>query len=101
MTSNFAFLKDRFPELAQLGALAEKYWVSDPNSCLIKLGMMGETIVNLMFRFDDIPLPFGDRNNAAGRIQVLRREGLLDDEMADTLHVLRQLRNKAVHANRT
>ena len=99
MTSNFAFLKDRFPELAQLGGLAEKYWTSDPNSCLIKLGMMGETIVNLMFRFDDIPLPFGDRNNAAGRIQALRREGLLDDEMADTLHVLRQLRNKAVHDN--
>lgn len=99
MTSNFAFLKDRFPELAQLGALAEKYWVSDPNSCLIKLGMMGETIVNLMFSFDDIPLPAGDRNNAAARIQALRREGLLDEDTAGMLHILRQARNKAVHDN--
>ena len=48
MKSNFAFLQDRFPALANFGKFAEKYLYSDSNSCLMKLGMMGETIVNLM-----------------------------------------------------
>ncbi len=47
MTSNFAFLKDEFPALAEYGRLAEKYCYSDSNSCLIKLGMLGETLVAL------------------------------------------------------
>lgn len=39
--SNFKFLQERFPILANLGNLAEKYLYNDPNSCLIKLGMIG------------------------------------------------------------
>lgn len=30
---------------------------SDSNSCQMKLGMIGETIVNLIFSYDRIPLP--------------------------------------------
>ena len=42
MKSNFGFLESHFPVLANFGELAEKYLYSDPNSCLIKLGMIGE-----------------------------------------------------------
>ena len=52
--SNFDFLKEKFPVLANLGNLAEKYLYTDPNSCLIKLGMIGETVVNLIFEYDNI-----------------------------------------------
>ena len=52
MNSNFEFLQDKFPILFQIGTLAEKYLYSDANSCLIKLGMMGETIVNMMLKLD-------------------------------------------------
>ena len=48
MNSNFAFLNDTFPVLGNYGELAEKYLYSDSNSCLMKLGMIGETIVNLI-----------------------------------------------------
>ena len=48
MVSNFEFLEKDFPVLANFGELAEKYCYSDSNSCLMKLGMIGETIVNLM-----------------------------------------------------
>lgn len=41
MTSNFAFLKEHFPVLANFGRLAESYCYSDANSCLMKLGMIG------------------------------------------------------------
>ena len=97
MKSNFKFLNQMFPVLGIFGELAEKYLYSDSNSCLMKLGMIGETIVNLIFTYDKISLPAN--NTAADRIHVLRREGMLTPDLADILHALRKIRNKAVHEN--
>ena len=97
MKSNFAFLQDRFPALANFGKFAEKYLYSDSNSCLMKLGMMGETIVNLIFTYDRIALPRD--NTPANRIHMLSREGMVSRDLADILHALRRIRNRAVHEN--
>ena len=97
MKSNFAFLDKEFPVLAQFGRRAEAYLYSDSNPCLMKLGMIGETIANLMFTYDRIALPAD--NTAVNRITVLSREGLLTQDLADILHALRKVRNKAVHEN--
>lgn len=97
MPSNFEFLQESFPVLADYGQKAERYLYSDSNSCLMKLGMIGETIVNLIFRFDRVPLPYD--NAAVTRIDTLSREGLIDSEIRDILHALRKARNKAVHEN--
>lgn len=97
MTSNFNFLEQDFPVLSQLGKTAENYLYSDPNSCLMKLGMVGETITNLMFTYDRIPLPTD--NTAVTRINVLSNEGLLTRDLVDVLHALRTARNRAVHEN--
>ena len=63
----------------------------------MKLGMIGETIVNLMFTYDRITLPI--ENTAVNRITTLFREGLLTQDLVDILHALRKTRNKAVHDN--
>ena len=63
----------------------------------MKLGMIGETIVNLMFTYDKIPIPYD--NSAVNRINVLSSEGLLTRDLTDILHALRKVRNKAVHEN--
>ena len=97
MASNFKFLETEFPVLANFGDLAEQYCYTDPNSCLMKLGMIGETIVNLMFTYDKIPVPYD--NSAVNRINVLSSEGLLTRDLTDILHALRKVRNKAVHEN--
>ena len=97
MASNFGFLQNEFPALADFGSFAEKYCYSDSNSCLMKLGMIGETIVNLIFTYDRIPLPYD--NTAVARINTLHREGLLDQDLCDILHSLRKIRNRAVHQN--
>lgn len=97
MASNFKFLEKEFPVLANFGNLAEQYCYTDPNSCLMKLGMIGETIVNLMFTYDKIPVPYD--NSAVNRINVLSSEGLLTKDLVDILHALRKVRNKAVHEN--
>lgn len=95
--SNFEFLREEFPVLATFGEQAERYCFNDSNSCLMKLGMLGETIVNLMFTYDKISFP--DNNTAVNRIHVLSREGLLSKDLSDILHALRKTRNKAVHEN--
>lgn len=97
MASIFKFLETEFPVLANFGNLAEQYCYTDPNSCLMKLGMIGETIVNLMFTYDKIPIPYD--NSAVNRINVLSSEGLLTRDLTDILHALRKVRNKAVHEN--
>ncbi len=97
MASNFKFLETEFPVLANFGDLAEQYCYTDPNSCLMKLGMIGETIVNLIFTYDRIPVPYD--NSAVNRINVLSAEGLLTKDLADILHALCKVRNKAVHEN--
>lgn len=97
MASNFKFLEKEFPVLANFGNLAEQYCYTDPNSCLMKLGMIGETIVNLMFTYDKIPAPYD--NSAVKRINVLSSEGLLTKDLVDILHALRKVRNKAAHEN--
>lgn len=63
----------------------------------MKLGMIGESIVNLMFTYDRIRLPY--ENTAVTRIDTLQREGLLSRDLVDILHALRKARNKAVHEN--
>ena len=97
MFSNFDFLKKDFPVLYNFGIQAERYCYNDSNSCLMTLGMIGETIVNLMFTYDRIAPP--DDNPAVKRIDTLYREGLLTQDLVDILHALRKTRNKAVHEN--
>lgn len=97
MKSNFAFLKSHFPVLANFGILAEKYCYSDSNSCIMKLGMIAETIVNLMLTYDKIKIPTDC--NAVTKIKILSLQGLLTPDLSDILHALRKARNKAAHTN--
>ena len=98
MKTNFDFLNEKFPILYEIGSLAEKYLYSDANSCLIKLGMMGETIVNLMLKLDGTNPPESD-NTHANRIRILKKEGLLPRDIDDILYALRTTRNDAIHQN--
>jgi type I restriction enzyme R subunit len=44
MSSNFGFLAPQDERLARLGALAERYFIDDAPSALIKLRQLGEFI---------------------------------------------------------
>lgn len=43
--SNFQFLESHWTDLAKLGDLSEKYVYSDPNTSIIKQGMLSEVMV--------------------------------------------------------
>ena len=95
MANNFSFLSEKFPSLASLGSHAEKYCYDDSNSCLIKLGMIGETIVNLIISTEKLNV--SSDANAADRIRIILHEDLITDDLANILHELRKNRNKAAH----
>ena len=97
MKSNFEFLHRFWPALAEIGSIAENYLFSDPNSCIIKLGMFGERVVSEIFAVEHLRIPEMDDSQAA-RIRILKREGLLPANIDDIFYALRQQRNRAVHA---
>lgn len=96
MKSNFDFLDERWPILASLGSLAEKYLYNDSNTCFLKLGLFGETIVKYMLAYDKIDEPDFD-NTHANRIKLLKRNGLIPKDIDDILFAVRITRNDAIH----
>lgn len=95
MKSNFTFLAKYWPDMAEIGSMAEAYLYSDPNACVYKLGLLTERIVDQIIRFERMPvaadLTFADR------IKMLRREDLLPKNVDDILFAIRKARNDAVH----
>ncbi len=95
MPSNFAFLHEKFPELYELGSLAERYLRSDPQSCLMKAGLLCESMIRVMLTVEGIYLP--ERCDAVERIDILRRREVLPSDIAAAFHLVRKARNKAAH----
>lgn len=96
MSCNFDFLADEFPILSSYGNQADGYRKSDPNSALIKVGMIGESIVNLIYDYTGTALPSDQK--AVSKIDKLAREGYLPKQVTNLLHEMRKARNKAVHS---
>ena len=95
MASNFTFLHQQFPALEELGILAERYCRADAQACLMKLGLLCESMVKTMFVMDNITL--SERSDAVERIDILQRRGVLPSDVATAFHLIRKTRNKAAH----
>lgn len=98
LASNFDFMKEEFPDLALLGKRAELYCLSDPDSCLYKLGKIGEQIVKRIFR-KKLNTLYSDKDTHYDRIETLRKKKIIGKDNANVLHELRMARNDAVHKN--
>ena len=46
-STNFEFLRQHNAQLYRLGALAERYFQDDPNTCLLKLRQFAELLAQL------------------------------------------------------
>jgi type I restriction enzyme R subunit len=93
--SNFAFLTQADPLLAQLGASAERYCTADPNACLLKLRQFGEAVAQHVAAVHG--LDAGDATRQADLLGEIRRRQLLDGDVIDMLHMLRVQGNAGVH----
>lgn len=83
MASGFSFLRTQFPGLEKTGEFAERYLYSDSNSCLFKLGLLCEDIVNKMFDFDNIAMPYQMKDTLVNKIRLLENEEYITEDLPD------------------
>ena len=60
MNSNFDFLNEKWPDLAQIGRQAEMYLFPDPYSSMSKSGLFAEVIVEHVFDLEGMEIPITD-----------------------------------------
>lgn len=97
MASGFSFLRTQFPGLEKTGEFAERYLYSDSNSCLFKLGLLCEDIVNKMFDFDNIAMPYQMKDTLVNKIRLLQEDEYITEDLARIMHRLRLGGNEARH----
>lgn len=95
MNGNFTFLENRWNILSDLGEMAERNLFIDPNTSLIKLRMFGETLTKYICALEEMD-ETKDLTQVE-RLSQLKRDDLLTEEIADMLHTLRKIGNKANH----
>jgi type I restriction enzyme, R subunit len=94
-SANFQFLIAHDAQLERLGALAERYFKDDPNTCLIKLRQFGELLAQLTaakageFTTQEEP--------QADLLRRLKFDRIVPREISDLFHHLRIVGNRASH----
>ncbi|KJH69645.1 type I restriction-modification system endonuclease [Aliterella atlantica] len=94
---NFAFLDTHDPQLVRLGALAEQYFTSDPNTYLIKLRQFGELLAQLAAA--KVGLYVSPDERQIDLLRRLRDRGLIKGDVDRLFHELRRTGNEATHAH--
>jgi type I restriction enzyme R subunit len=93
---NFGFLSVHAPQLVRLGALAERYFGDDPNTCIMKLRQFGEVMAQMTAACLGVYTVDDDRQIAL--LTRLRDDAGLTKGVLDLFHQLRRSGNDATHA---
>src|SRR5262245_20729197 len=94
-SANFEILRDRWPELAELGGFAEAYAHADPASALVKLRLFAENLTKDIYR--DLRLPKPEQPTFADLLINHAVSAITPKVILDKLHALRIHGNKAAH----
>ncbi|UWQ20122.1 type I restriction-modification system endonuclease [Jannaschia sp. W003] len=94
---NFGHLEEIEPALALLGAHAERYFVDDANTALIKTRQYAEQLTHVIAERSGVPRDADD--NFAAMLSKVRADDLAPPEVLDFLHRLRIAGNDAVHGH--
>ena len=97
-SSNFEILRDQWPGLAGFGAFAEQYVHSDSASALLKLRNFTEHLVEWLYRFHSLPLPY--QPNLFDLLAADAFKGIVPPVVLDKLHLIRVHGNKAAHGQK-
>ena len=92
--SNFGFLAQHSPLLAELGQTAEKLYPFDPSSCVLKLRLLAESLTQEMASRLDIRLV---QPTQAELLRAVDNRLGLDPQVRQMFHLLRQRGNVAAH----
>lgn len=94
-SANFEILRDRWPELAELGRFAESYTHADPVSALMKLRLFAENLTKDIYH--DLRLPKPEQSTFVDLLKNNAFEAITPRVVLDKLHALRIHGNKAAH----
>lgn len=92
---NFGFLARHDVQLDRLGALAERYFAEDANTCIIKLRQFAELLAQLTAA--KLGLWTSPEESQADLLRRLRDRGVLAREVGDLFHLIRRAGNDAAH----
>jgi type I restriction enzyme R subunit len=95
-TGNFAFLSVHDVKLAQLAALAERYFRDDPATAIFKLRQFAELLSKLIAARH--ATYEGERETFEETLRRLAYDRIIPKEVADVFHALRKAGNSAAHA---
>ncbi|TYL46582.1 type I restriction-modification system endonuclease [Marinomonas sp. IMCC 4694] len=99
LTSNFSFLKEHDPLFVELASSAERAFVGDPNTTLLKLRQLGEALAQHIAVLAGIP--FDEQTSQADLLYKIHRELKLEPVVRELFHTLRIEGNKANHQFKT
>jgi len=94
-SQNFRHLEEIDPALAALGTHAERYFVDDANTALIKTRQFAERLTEVLAEQSGIA--FEQRESFADLLRKIRLGGAAPPEILDLLHRIRISGNNAVH----
>jgi type I restriction enzyme R subunit len=95
ISANFDFLGVHDAQLVRLGALAERYFKEDPNTCLIKLRQFGEVVAQMTAAKSG--LLASPEEPQADLLRRLKFERVVPREVGELFHQLRVAGNRATH----
>lgn len=94
---NFEFLRDTYPELADLAGFAENYVHTDQTSCMVKLRTFAEFLVKAVFARNHLPSDV--RNNLNDLLNDPSFKRITPPVVQDKLHLIRVKGNHAAHGS--
>src|SRR4051812_16584789 len=97
ISANFDFLGTHDAQLVRLGALAERYFKDDPNTCLIKLRQFGEVLAQLTAAKSGMLA--SSEEQQADLLRRLKFERIVPREVGDLFYRLRIAGNRATHSH--
>ncbi len=97
-STNFEFLRSKWPELAGLGGFAETYAHSDPVAAISKLRTFCEQVAEWIHHDQRLPKPY--RANLSDLLENQPFRDVVPTVVLSKLHALRKEGNSAVHGNK-
>jgi type I restriction enzyme R subunit len=92
---NFEHLRKHWPQLSELGAYAENYSVSDPQSAMVKLRCYVELMVGQIYK--ELRLPSLPHSNIYDNLTSGSFTTIVDQIILDKFHAIRRGGNKVAH----
>lgn len=94
-STNFEFLRSKWPDLADLGGLIEYHLNVDPGSSLVKSRILGEQIALMVC--NTLRVDVRENDSFLTMLKALEDTGALPSAVIDTFHILRHAGNKGAH----